>query len=681
GGFALSASYPTGAQPYSVASGDLNQDGYPDLVTVNTSLSSPSGTISVFLNKKNGTFFPAATYTVGRLPYQVAIGDVNGDGYPDLAVTNYGASTISVLINNKNGTFSPAVTYPVGGGETNPYGVVIGDFQHDGFSDIAVTAFHTNTLYVFPNNGSGAFGAPYTYATGSGPMSLVTGDFNRDGKLDLVVANATGGPAGDTDPVTSGNNVSFFAGKGDATFQLGVISPSLNFPDSIGAGDINGDGILDIVGVAPNFNAVEVTLGAGDGTFGTIQQRAAGQFAAKSQPWALALGDFNNDGKIDIVTANTFHAVNITIPAYQTRYMNQYPAVPGGSPSVDVLYNASAARIALSSSPASPLPAANTGTTVTATVSHALSGPTPTGSVIFEDGNGTQLGTGPYTLNGSGQASYSTGQLGSGQYTFTTLYSGDSNYQPTTASGSTMTITVAGTPVSLTLSSAQVVYGSTFTATATITGSGGGAGFPTGTATIFDSLGHPLGTIVLHVSGNNTTGFVILQALDPYLSVGTHQLYAVYNSTNGNYAQGTSFLQSLTVTPDPTTTTLNVCGNALFVSGCLGQVSSQYGPNPPTGNVVLTVNGIQVASGAVDGTGAFAITHTFNLGTQYNITATYQGIAEYAASTSTTYNLCEFCGFGLARTNAPNSLRLNSFTGANNRVSRSRRFVPFNRLY
>ncbi len=450
GSFSAGATYAVGSQPYWVASADLNGDGYPDLVTANTNVNGTNGTVSVLLNNKNGTFASAATYNVGKQPYQVAIGDVNGDGYPDLAVTDNGANTVTILMGSKTGTFTvSAATLATC---ANPYGVAIGDFKHNGFPSVAVTCYSSAAtgLEVFPNNGNGTFGSPFMTATNANPTSLVVGDFNRDGKLDIVVGNATA------------NNVSFFAGNGNNTFGVNQTSPSLNFPDSIVAGDFNGDGILDIAGVAPNFNAIEVTLGVGDGTFGTFQQRAAGQFTAKTQPWALAAGDFNGDGQLDIVTANTYHQVNIATPAFQSRYLGQYPANPSGNPSVDVLINASAAQVNLSTSPSSPIASNNTSVLLQATVQPALSGPTPTGAILFE--LQTLDGTTTYGLGSisGGAASYNVGHLDSGSYQFTSLYNGDSNYQPATA-----------VPVVFTVSGSVPTSGTTCNGTYTGTFHGG----------------------------------------------------------------------------------------------------------------------------------------------------------------------------------------------------------------
>lgn len=588
GNTATVASYPVGNQPYDVVSGDLNGDGYADLVVVNTSLNSPNGTVSVLMNNADGsgTFKPAVNYTVGRLPYQVAIGDLNGDGIPDLAITNYGPGTISILYGSTNGTFTSGPTLTVGSGETNPYGIAIGDFSNNGTNDIAVTCYSTSQLYVFPNIGNSTFGAPYTYATDSNPAGLVVGDFNRDGKLDIVTGN------------TTANDISFFAGNGDGTFQPGVISSSLNFPVSIAAGDVNGDGILDIVGVAPNYDEVVVTLGKGDGTFGSISQRQP--FPSGQQPWALALGDFNNDGKLDIATANTYDPVNLVIPAYQQSYMTQYPPVTGGNPSVNLMLNTSGTQIAFSESPNDYFPIADSAPiTLTATVSSSLGGTTPTGAIIFEDNSGVILGTAPTSLNSSGTATLTLPNMGSGLHIFTALYSGDANYQPNnTAANPDYLLVVAGSTVSLRLQSSTVAAGSNLAYSVTVGTSGGGTD-PTGTITLYGIL--PSGATqtfdsaqTLVGNGNGTAS--VSNSVNPGVPPGNYELYAVYTPGTGSaYSTGSSSNQPLTIVGLPTSTTLGCAAQIYFgfptgEDECYSQVFAS-GVLLEQGSVAFAING------------------------------------------------------------------------------------------
>jgi hypothetical protein len=683
GSFSTGATYAVGTQPFWIASGDFNGDGYPDLVTSNTNINGANGTISVLLNNKNGTFASATTYTVGNQPYQVAVGDVNGDGYADLAVANYitgGAQgSVTILLGSKTGTFTVQPTTLTTC--ATPYGVAIGDFKHNGFSSVAVTCYTTSQLEIFPNNGNGTFGTPYMYTVGSSisgltpnPASIALGDFNRDGKLDIVLGD------------TTANDISFFAGNGDNSFQASVESPSLNFPDSIVAGDFNGDGILDIAGVAPNFNAVELTLGVGDGTFGSIQQRAAGQLTAKTQPWALAAGDFNGDGTLDIVTANTYHQVNLNSPAYQFRFLGAYPAIPGGNPSVDVLINASAATITVTTSP-SPVPANNSDVIVKASVQPALSGSTPTGSIIFEDSTGSELGTGPYPLN-SGVATHNLGHLGSGtSFRFTSLYSGDSNYQPTTVSGSNGSFTVPGTPVTFSLSPSTVDYGNTFLATVTATGNTTTGSYPHGTATIYIDNGGtpiPVGTTGTFAqtggfgSNNSRATVTIAATIANNLNVGSYELYAVFNPTSGAYTQGSSSDEPLTVAPPPTPTSTGIsCSGGLFGGNCTSTTTvTATGLPVLTGNTVnFSATGGQTGTETTNAAGQAAWTYTGIFG-NYTITASFPAQGTYAASSNTTSTFCFFI-CGLDRTGAGggfNSLTLFGQFGQTNQPAPFRLF-------
>jgi hypothetical protein len=667
GSFITGSTIAVGNQPFWIASGDLNGDGYPDLVTTNTNVNGTAGTVSVMLNNKNGTFAAAATYNVGKQPYQVAIGDVNGDGHPDLAVTNYGANTVTILLGSAAGTFTVQPTALATC--ANPYGVAIGDFEHNGFPSVAVTCYSAAAtgLEVFPNNGNGTFGTPFMTATDNNPSSLVVGDFNRDGKLDIVVGN------------TSANVVNFFAGNGNNTFAASVQSPSLNFPDSIVAADFNGDGILDIAGVAPNFNAVEVTLGVGNGTFGTFQQRAAGQFAAKTQPWALAAGDFNNDGQPDIVTANTFHQVNIASPAYQSRYLAQYPANPAGNPSIDVLTNGSAAQVNLTTSPGSPLPANNSGVTINANVQPVTSGGTPTGSVIFENAAGAVLGTGPYPLNGSGAATYPIGHIGSGSYLFTSLYSGDANFQPTTGSGSAFAVVVSGTPVTLTITPSSVPYDTTFQAIVVVTGGAAGLGRPTGTITIYSVSGFTLGNVNLGNQGgtNNTTGTATFTAIAPNLLPGTYNFYAVYTPTNGNYQTGSSSTAPLTVTT-ATTTITDTCFS-FIVQECVAQVQAN-GNVVQSGTVDFYFNGSPTPTAVpiVNQFGSYYAAYGLSITTSgtYTMTATYLPQTGYSGST-TTNQFSVTCFIGLCFGGNLDRTSPFSINGFNTGTIAKGRLMPF----
>jgi hypothetical protein len=275
----------TGLSPLGVISADFNQDGKLDLAITN----SGDTTVSILLGNGNGTFTAQPPLVSGNTPYSLAAGDFNGDGVPDLVVTNFNDGTVSVFLGYGNGTFQPPATYPVGAG---PISVVTGDFNGGGFVDLAVANQNDHSVSILLGNGDGTFQAHVDYPAGTTDVAAVaTGDFNGDHKLDLALTN----PSSDT--------VSVLLGNGDGSFQAAVpyvTGNSGDHPIAVSAVDLNGDGKLDLAVTNLNARTVAILLGNGDGTF---QPRVSyptttGAFIG---PSAMTTGDFNGDGKVDLV--------------------------------------------------------------------------------------------------------------------------------------------------------------------------------------------------------------------------------------------------------------------------------------------------------------------------------------------------------------------------------------------
>ena len=234
-------------------------------------------------------FQPGEDYRVGAYPRSITIGDFNGDGKADMAVANSNASdiigSVSVLLGNGDGTFQPAVNYGTGRG---PISVVVGDFNGDGRADLAVANGYSDYVSILLGNGDGTFQSAVNYPAGNAESSVVVGDFNGDGMADLVVG--------------AGFSLNVLLGNGDGTFQpavgYAVGSPPSSLP-FLAIGDFNGDGRADLA--VANFanNNLSVLLGNGDGTF-----QPAVSYYAISSPTSVAVGDFNGDGKADLAVAN-----------------------------------------------------------------------------------------------------------------------------------------------------------------------------------------------------------------------------------------------------------------------------------------------------------------------------------------------------------------------------------------
>ena len=327
-GFAQTVSFrPAAGSPVaiggrlpSLAAADFNGDGHPDVAVVN----GQQNTVAVFLGSGNGTFSPApqSPFTVnggilsGSVPTAIAVGDLNADGHPDLAITNIpinplsvigGAITghiggaVAVLLGRADGSFNGAGNFSTGAGADLPSSVAIADLNGDGKRDLAIANLNSGNVSVLLGDGGGAFSfAPGTpFAVGTRPASIAIADFNSDGKRDLAVANA------------DDNAVAILMGQGNGTF-----SPNVNSPVAVGArpasvalADLNGDGRLDLATANLTDGKVSVSLGDGTGTFPTVQDYPVGRY-----PISVAVADFNSDGKRDIVTAdNLSHMVSVLV--------------------------------------------------------------------------------------------------------------------------------------------------------------------------------------------------------------------------------------------------------------------------------------------------------------------------------------------------------------------------------
>src|SRR3989442_1048229 len=281
--------YAVGAGPYSVAVGDLNGDGRLDLVVAN----SLANTVSVLLGNGDGTFQAARNFDagLGSGPIWVVVVDINGDGKADVLLANQSRHSLGVLLGNGDGTLQPPMNFDTAG--NLPESIAVGDFNGDGKLDVAVAHFYSTNVTMLLGNGDGTFQPAYVVATFAPNMFLIplaVGDVNGDGKLDLVTASV-------------GNVMgAVMLGNGDGTFQAPRMTPFIGDPESIVIRDFNGDGKMDLAFANDDEPSarVSVMLGNGDGTFQPVQYFPIGASGAES----VAAGDFNGDGKLDLVFAN-----------------------------------------------------------------------------------------------------------------------------------------------------------------------------------------------------------------------------------------------------------------------------------------------------------------------------------------------------------------------------------------
>ena len=292
--FAPPVSYAVGTNPFDGELGDLNGDGKPDLAVANNG----SSNISVLLGNGDGTFAAKTDYDVGQPAYGVVFTDLNSDGKLDIVAETSFSSTqnVSVLLGNGNGTFQTRVDYAFSG-LAQPNSILASDFNNDTKPDIVVV--NGSGATVFLGNGDGTLNTPASYGSSDFATSVAVGDFNADGKIDLAVSSYGFS-------INGVGVVSVMLGKGDGTFFSPVNYSSAISPFSIVKGDFNGDGKLDLATANIQLDSVSILLGNGDGTFASRVDYPAGGF-----PYEMSTGDINSDGKTDLVIAGNGGGLSI----------------------------------------------------------------------------------------------------------------------------------------------------------------------------------------------------------------------------------------------------------------------------------------------------------------------------------------------------------------------------------
>jgi large repetitive protein len=322
--FSGPTNFTTGGTPVMAFSEDLNGDKKPDVVVSNYA----SNTISAFRNTSTVSvisFLAKVDFPTGTNPRGVAIQDIDGNGFPDIVVTNYNSNAISLFRNTSSSgsliTMATKVDFATG---TNPHSVSIADIDGDGKVDIIVTNSGSSTVSVFRNTSTSgiiSFDAKVDFTTGNNPRPVSTGDMDGDGKLDLIIGN------GGSSTVSLLRNTSI---SGSISFEPKVDFATRIGPNFLSVHDMNGDGKPDIAiaNQSPSSYSIFRNLSStGVFSLATRKDYEDPDFAGVG----IATGDMNTDGKPEIILGKGF-----AIEAYRNK-INEAPVFTSFSPSTVII--------------------------------------------------------------------------------------------------------------------------------------------------------------------------------------------------------------------------------------------------------------------------------------------------------------------------------------------------------
>ena len=565
GTFVDSQDYPLapfslkGYQP-AIASADFNGDGNADVLYFDT-----AGTLDLLPGDGKGDLGALVTSPINLSPKILIAADMNGDGKPDAVLTGNssgGTPTLSVLINQGNGTFAQEQDYTL---PNTAISAAVGDFNGDGRMDVAVGFTGTDAgVWVLFGQSNGTLGTPVQIDSSLNPTGLAAGRLTTDGRTDLVVADqGVYDYVGASDQVNGALHV--YLGNAGGTFTTATQPSTKATNYTVAAlGDLDNDGKLDLIVVgnvagasisAGGAPTVYTLLGNGDGTFKTATALAlAGSDGIGAT--SIAMADYNNDGNLDVAVGNPLDSTEVLLG---------------------------------------------------------------NGDGTLED-TGLALGQQPVTV----AAAYLTGK------TFPALLVGQQapssenlavflNTNPWVPATSTL----AASTTALTASATTVTPGANVTLTATVTGPTGNTTVPTGTVTFM------LGTTTLGTQSLNSSG--VAQFMTTTLPVGSDSITAVYSGdTNFSGSTSSAVVVTVSTTPVKTATTTTLSASATTITAATSvtftaTVMPTSGTPTPTGTVTFKDGTTTLGTGAVNGSGvATYATSALSVGS-HSITASYGG--------------------------------------------------------